>query len=282
MNDLVFFSLVLMLFIRIIGLGTSLNFLYDLRKKSYYYLVLGWIFGIIGNIMPLIVDYVEINILAEFILILNAFFVSLSVIFLSNGVFLDILRIKFLYLLLGCIIITLIAILLFFFINYTISIEFLVVVLNLTILIAFITPIIKLKQFREIFGQSIRWYYVTCGILIAFLPVSFYISIQGYGYGLYNTDDILFIILNYTIGIITHIVLIVFIIHLEYSSSNKRQNHLKDMYSHNLGNIMQVIYSSADLFKIVAKKESDEIDHLDLIQSKCREASKLIKEIRNI
>ena len=140
----------------------------------------------------------------------------------------------------------------------------------------------KLKKFKDFIGKSIRWYFITCGIIIGFLPISFFIFIQGEGYGLYNTDKILLIILNYSIGIVTHILLIVFLIHLEYNISIERQNQLKDKYSHNLGNIMQVIYSSADLFKRIAKIENDDEDKLNLIETKCKEAANLINEIRKI
>ena len=203
-------------------------------------------------------------------------------ILLMVGLFSYFLKIKFLYFILSFVIITLIAILLFIFIDYNISIAFSVVIMNLVILIAFILPLFKLKQFKEFIGKSIRWYFINCGILISFLPISFFIFIQGYGHGLYNTDDLLFITLNYSIGIITHLLLIVFLIHLEYTISNEQQNQLKDKYSHNLGNIMQVIYSSADLFKRIVKVENIDKDKLDLIERKCKEASKLINEIRNL
>lgn len=281
MNEVVFFGLIVMFLIRLIGLGTSFNFFYDLRKKSYYYLIIGWFFAIFGNIFPLLLDFIENTFLLELVLMLNALLISFSMILVVNGIFLDFLKIKFLYLLLSLLIITLTAIL-FFLINYKISITFSVVIMNSTILIAFIIPLFKLRQFKEFIGRSIRWYYITVGLLISFVPISFFIFIQGYGYGLYFTDNIPFIILNYIIGIITHFLLIVFLIHLEYTISIKQQNQLKDKYSHNLGNIMQVIYSSADLFKRVAKVENVNEKNLDLIERKCKEASKLIKEIRNL
>jgi len=282
MNELVFFCLIIMLFIRIIGLGTSLNFFYDLRKKFYFYFIFGWMFAIIGNILPLILDSIEDTFLLEFTLVLNALLISLSMILLMIGIFSYFLKINFLYFILSCVILTFIAILLFVFIDYNISIAFSVVIMNLTILIAFIIPFFKFKRFKEIIGKSIRWYYVGFVILLGFLPISFFISTQGYGFGLYNTDDILFIILNYIIGIVNHFLLIVLLIHLEYTISNEQQNQLKDKYSHNLGNIMQVIYSSADLFKRIVKVENIEKDKLDLIERKCKEASKLINEIRNL
>ena len=282
MNELVLFSLILLIFTRLIGLGTSLNFFYDLRKKFLLYFIFGWLLSIIANIIPLILDFIEDTFFSEFILVLNALIASIGMVFLIAGLFSYFIQIKFLYFILGCIIITCIAIFFFFFLDNNISVAFSVIIMNLSIIVAFSFPLFKLKKFKEFVGKSIRWYYITCGTVFGYLPISIFIYIQGYGYGLYNTDDVLFIILNYTIGIVTHILLIVLLIHLEYNISNERKNQLKDKYSHNLGNIMQVIYSSADLFKRIIKLENIDKDKLDLIERKCKEASKLINEIRNL
>jgi hypothetical protein len=282
LNELVVFSLIIMLFVRSIGLGTTINFFYDLRKKFYIYFIFGWIFAIIGNILSLILDFIINPFLLEFTLVLNALLITLSMFLLMIGVFSYFLKINFRYFLLSCFLIIFASILLFFMIDSSTSIAFSVVIMNLTILIAFVFPFFKFKKFRSMVGKSIRWYYVGFVLLLGFLPISLYIFIQGYGYGLYFTDDLLFITLNYIIGIVNHLLVILFIIHLEYTISNRQQNELKDKYSHNLGNIMQVIYSSADLFKRIIKLENIEKEKLELIEKKCKEASKLIKEIRNL
>ncbi|MFX1388682.1 MAG: hypothetical protein ACFE9Z_01295 [Promethearchaeota archaeon] len=271
-----------MFIIRIIGLGTSFEFFYDLKKNFYFYFILGWMFAIIGNLLALLIDLIDNTSLLETILVFNALFISLSMFLLMIGMLSYYLKINFRYLVLSCIGIIIIALMLFIFIDYTISINFSVLIMNLVIIIAFLIPFFKYKKFRKIIGKSIRWYYVGFVTLLGFLPISLFISSQGYGYGLYFTDDILFIILNYTIGIINHLLLIVLLIHLEFTISNRQQNQLKDKYSHNLGNIMQVIYSSADLFKRIIKTENIDNDKLDLIEKKCKEASKIIKEIRNL
>lgn len=46
---------------------------------------------------------------------------------------------------------------------------------------------------------------------------------------------------------------------------------MKDNYSHNLGNIMQVINSSSDLYNLTSKLGEKEKQNLDLIQKKCKE-----------
>ncbi|MFX1500025.1 MAG: hypothetical protein ACFFDH_03570 [Promethearchaeota archaeon] len=282
MNPVVYFSLIIMLFLRSIGLGNSLNFYYDLRKKSYFYLIVAWMLAISGNILPLIIDFILNTFLLELILVLNALLVSLSLILITIGIFLYFLEIKSLYVILSCIAIIFTAMLIFFFLDYNISISFSVIIMNSVIIIAFIIPVFKLNIVKKIMRNTIRWFYVGFVILFGFLPISLYIAVQGYGYGLYYTNDILIIILNYIIGIVNHFILIVLLIHLEYNISNSQQNQLKDKYSHNLGNIMQVIYSSADLFKRIIKGENIKNDNLDLIERKCKEASKLINEIRNL
>ncbi|MFX1364597.1 MAG: hypothetical protein ACFFCE_12250 [Promethearchaeota archaeon] len=271
-----------MLFLRSIGLGTSLNFYYDLRKKRYLYLIVGWMLAISGNVLPLILDFMSNTFLLELILVLNALLVSLCGILIMIGIFSYFLEIKSLYIILSCIAIIFTVMLLFIFLDYNISISFSVIVLNSVIIIFFIIPLFKLNIVREIMRSSIRWYFVGFVILFGFLPISIYIANQGYAYGLYYTNDILVIILNYIIAIVNQFLIIVLLIHLEYTISNSQQNQLKDKYSHNLGNIMQVIYSSADLFKRIIKEENIDKDNLNLIERKCKEASKLINEIRNL
>jgi hypothetical protein len=279
MNQLVFFGLIILLAIRLIGLGTSLNFYYDLRSVNFLYFIFGWIFGILGNTLPFVLEFVE-NI--EFILVMNALLALIHMIFLVIGVFSYFLKINFLKLTSSCIIIATISILLYIFLDHNISISFSVVTMNSAVLIGFIFPLFRLKKFKKNVGKSIRWYYITGIVILNFLPISFLILIQGEGYGLYYSENVLVIILNYTVGIVTHILLLAYLTHLEYTISNERENQLKDKYSHNLGNIMQVIYSSADLLKRLTDVSDDNKDKLKLIEEKCKEASKLINEIRNI
>lgn len=71
------------------------------------------------------------------------------------------------------------------------------------------------------------------------------------------------------------------IIHLEHNIANQEKFQLKDTYSHNLGNIIQVIFS-ASLLSEMDKTAEGESEKLQLIQKKCNEASEIIKEIRKL
>jgi len=75
----------------------------------------------------------------------------------------------------------------------------------------------------------------------------------------------------------------VFQVHLEYGISNNQRFQLKDKYSHEIGNILQIIQSSMDIVSQNKDKVNVEIDEInDLVRTKCIEASTLIREIRSL
>ncbi len=74
-----------------------------------------------------------------------------------------------------------------------------------------------------------------------------------------------------------------FQVHLEYGISNNQRFQLKDKYSHEIGNILQIIQSSMDIVSQNKDKVNVEIDEInDLVRTKCIEASTLIREIRSL
>lgn len=105
---------------------------------------------------------------------------------------------------------------------------------------------------------------------------------MGYHFGLYFAEDPFFIILYYIPSLATTTVLIILLLHLEYTISSRKKFELKDKYSHNLGNILQAISSAYELYssKLEKAKGSAELDNM--LKSKITEASKLIKDIREL
>jgi hypothetical protein len=68
---------------------------------------------------------------------------------------------------------------------------------------------------------------------------------------------------------------------LEYDISRTQKYNLRDKYSHDLGNLVQVIYSAAILTNVEEDLKKEKADNLNLIQKKCEEAAKLIKDIKD-
>ena len=86
--------------------------------------------------------------------------------------------------------------------------------------------------------------------------------------------------INYFLGILITIIILIHSIHLEYDISKIQKYKLRDKYSHDLGNLIQVIYSATDLTNVNGDLTKDKTENLEIIQKKCEEAAKLIKEIK--
>jgi len=282
MNDLVLLCLIFFIFVRIIGLGVSIDFFYDTKDTKFIYFTLGWIFWIIANIFPIFADMAEVNALRELYYVLNIIFALVGFIFYIWGFFKYYMHVPFRIM---TVLITLsiaIPFLLYFTINFTIAILFSVFLINILLLSGYIIPPVKRKNFIKYMGKSIRWYYATVFTFVLYFPISAISFLMGYRYGLYNVEDTLMIILYYVPTISSTVLLIILLVHLEYNISSHQKFELKDNFSHTLGNIIQAIQSYSDLINLSASLNTQETSNLELIRKKCKEASKLIKEIRKL
>jgi hypothetical protein len=138
-------------------------------------------------------------------------------------------------------------------------------------------PLLKFKQFKDKFRGSIKWYFLLAFLIIVHTILSIINRTSQELFG-----EIFSVMIDYTFAIIVAIIIIILTIHLEYNIMHEEKNKLIDKYSHDLGNIMQTIYSTCQLMN--RKEKNDErLDELEKLQSeKLKEASKLIKEIRKL
>jgi len=248
----VLLSLIIFIFIRVIGLGISIDFLNGTKAEKFKFLTLGWFFWILGVLTPIFSNLVEIIYLKEFLLVLNAFLVALGAIFLLWGFLKYFMTVSFKKMV-SLIIIFIISTVLFFLItDYTVTITFCALFGNLILICNYVIPPIKI------------------------------INLQGYGYGLYNVDNPVLIMFNYIPIITTSILFIVLLVHLEYTTSSRKQLELKDNYSHDLGNILQVISSAFELIEMKGRSESETSELGELLKDKLNEAAKQIREIREL
>ncbi|MBN1800958.1 MAG: hypothetical protein JW891_05585 [Candidatus Lokiarchaeota archaeon] len=61
-----------------------------------------------------------------------------------------------------------------------------------------------------------------------YFPISIVIYLSGFNYSLYDSENEFIIILNYLPSIITSIIIIIFLIHVEYNNNAIMNNKLKD------------------------------------------------------
>lgn len=282
MNDIVLLSLIIIIFVRVIGLGIAIDFLNATKVEKFKFLTLGWLFWILGALAPIFSSLVENIYLKEVLLVLNAFLATLGTIFILWGFFKYFMTVSFKKMVSLIIIFIIIVVLFFLITDYTVVITFCALFMNLILISIYVIPPIKKKSFKKFMGRSIIWYYASVLMLSLFFPVSILIALQGEGYGLYSADDPVLIMFNYIPIIATSILFIILLVHLEYTTSSRKQLELKDNYSHDLGNILQVISSAFELIEMKGRTESETSELGELLKDKLNEAAKQIRDIREL
>ena len=282
MNDLVLLCLIFFISVRIIGLGVSIDYFHDTKDKKFIYLTIGWILWIIAALFPIFSSIVQENSIKEFYLVLNALFGLIGVIFYTWGFYEYFTTIQIKKVVLIVVLSILLSFSLYLLINFRIAIQVSAASLNILIFATYIFPRLLIKDFKNYLGKSNLWYNITFVSLVMFIPIYIIVSLSGYNYGLYDAENTLLIILYYIPTIGSSVLFIVLLVHLEYTISTSQKDDLKDRFSHNLGNIMQVINSASDLIDLSANLKEQEKKNLNLVQAKCKESAKLIKEIREL
>ncbi|MFX1419981.1 MAG: hypothetical protein ACFE9N_13770 [Promethearchaeota archaeon] len=282
MHELIFFSMFLLVLIRLIGVIVSVNFYYESKSNTYISFTIGWSFWVIAGIFALLSGIVNNQAIENLFLIINYIFGPLAIYFLGSGLSSYYIELFLKKNMLISVILIVLPLIFYFTLGIVIIGLYARISQFFGIIAIFLLPFLRYDSFKKRIGKSIKWYYLTCFSIILYIPLTILSMITSGYSGSFQSQDIMIIIGGYTSIIIMTILVIAFIIHLEYTITTKQQYQLKDKYSHNLGNIMQVIYSSADLFKKIVKLEDIDKNKLDLIEEKCKEASKLINEIRNL
>lgn len=277
MNEVVFFSLLLLIFIRLIGLGLSVDIYLRNHAPKFKVFILGWTFWFLAGIFPILSDITNDIVLVDTFLVINGILASLGTLMIYLGIIYNFKYIQLKVIVLLCVFQTITSITLAIFISSQIAIGFSLVIIELSIISIVFLHVFKGKTFITYVGKSIIWYYGVVIIGILFSVVSIIQFSKGYQYGLYYSNDYTAIYLNYSLGVGITILTVILFIHFEYSILNQQKFELKDIYSHTLGNIMQSILSATELLEL-----DKEEDLLNMIKEKCSNASELIKKIRKL
>ncbi|MHA2332969.1 MAG: hypothetical protein ACXAEU_13180 [Candidatus Hodarchaeales archaeon] len=282
MESLVFFSLALLIFIRIVGLGVSFEYFLDKKKSRFLVFILGWLIWIIAATLPIIADNVNNNLISESILVVNGIAASLGSLLVVVGIIAYFRRVPVKLVVALSIALITTPVLLLAITGYDVAVRFSSTALFAIIICGFIFTMIGRMDFSNVITDIIvpRRFYLAIGFGIFFIIVFALILTGGVSYGLYQTDNQMAIMLNYFFGIGMTILLVVLMIHFEHNVSYKQKYQLMDTYSHNLGNATQVIMSAAALIGMNEDLSEDNKMKLDLIKEQCKEASDLISEIR--
>jgi hypothetical protein len=281
MHVIALFGIILLIFWRIFGLIISIEFLRDLKESKFKILVFGWFIWILAGCSALLSDVFENQLLTDIFLLINGITVSIALLFVMMGLFSYFRELSGKILALLCIIFISIPLFAFLLGFYSIAFNLSSVFLFLIVVVYGIIPLKERNTFKNKISMKSYYWYLIVLLIIYFYFLSYVIFVfQGYSFGFYSDEFSIPMFVNYFLGNASTIALIIYSIHLEYDISKIQKNKLIDKYSHDLGNIIQVISSAATLTHVNEDLNKEKAENLDLIQKKCEEAAELIKDIR--
>jgi len=281
MHVVALFGIILLIFWRIFGLIISIEFLRDLKESKFKILVFGWFIWILAGCSALLSDVFENQLLTDIFLLINGITVSIALLFVMMGLFSYFRELSGKILALLCIIFISIPLFAFLLGFYSIAFNLSSVFLFLIVVVYGIIPLKERNTFKNKISMKSYYWYLIVLLIIYFYFLSYVIFVfQGYSFGFYSDEFSIPMFVNYFLGNASTIALIIYSIHLEYDISKIQKNKLIDKYSHDLGNLIQVISSAATLTHVNEDLNKEKAENLDLIQKKCEEAAELIKDIR--
>jgi hypothetical protein len=283
MNDLAFFSVLILTLLRFTGVFISVDFLLIKGKKNqktFYLFTLGWVCWIIGSFLSLLSLMSEgISFKIEFI-VLHDIAILLGALYMILAMLSYFRYIQKTEVLIGTSLGFILPLLTFFIFDYYIA-EIVIILLYVGLFIYLIfNSWIERHNLRLYINNSIKWFHLT--ILLSFFYAIFliFMAVNGEITGLSILDDPI-LITNYSLlSMAITLLVLILTTHLECSLSNIQKYKMKDNYSHKLGNLLQMILNSAEVNNSFQTKGDPVLN--DLIIEKCHEANFLITEIREL
>ncbi|MFX0043249.1 MAG: hypothetical protein ACFE8L_10075 [Candidatus Hodarchaeota archaeon] len=284
MNVMAFNSLIILTIIRIIAVIVSVDFFYDNKKKEFIFLIIGWSSWAFAGLLTIVGAVLDEGSFLEFYIFLNSIFAALAGLYILVGVFSYFIEIQNKFIIILTILVFIIPILLLMLVGANIGSLFSSLVLILSIISIYVVLILRFKPLKDKLGKSIRWYYITGFFLSMYIPLTIFISLQGESIEIYTSQNMHLIMWYWLPGIITSVLIIIFLIHLEYNISYEQKKDLKDKYSHNLGNVLQAIETAHQLILSSKNitKDGELLEVINILESKMKEGSDIINEIRKL
>jgi len=283
MHILVVFGLIFNIISRLIGVIVSSDMYSKTKEKRHFLQILGWLFPLISTCLPFG------TILTQDLFIVNLFLIT-DVVCLNIGLYLSITGLSMYFksyqrniVVSGFLMIIIVPIFMFILLDASIAVNISVFFQFLIILVFLTVVYSNRKEIKYILQYSYGLIVLLMISLIGYIIVNVYgfTRIQEYNYGLYMSTDIIAIIVYYASVVMVTLVVLMLFLHLEQGLYLKKQNILKDDYSHTIGNILQIIMGAGATIR--GMSDSSEVNATtDLILKRSEEAGELIEKIREI
>jgi hypothetical protein len=243
--------------------------------------VTGWGIWAVTGILPIIAEIVAewSQFTAELLLVFNIILAVVGFILIASAIFTYFVHypsVKFVIAL--CLLFTIFPLLLFLLIDYLTAVTLTGNFLIVLYFFALFVGIWERKRLRTYIGASIGFLYGITAFVFGYLVVIlFFVPKEGFIYGLYESNDFFSIVVQYFFAIGITFLFLILIIQIEQGIASRTRFQLTDTYSHDLGNMIQIILNTLEMLDDSIPENQT---HMELLKSKCLEAGKLISEIR--
>jgi hypothetical protein len=274
--------------IRLIGLGVGLDFYFGVRRNRFLAQVIGWsiftLAGIFHLFSYLIEDTSEFLWLKEIFFLLFAICTSVGVFLLAISIMVYFTTARKKFVILASCALASISILIYLIFNVNLAVDFSLYSSYIIVAGIYMHGVVEKENFKQEVGASIKWFYAICIVGLIQVVILVFLATQGSTLGLFgtHTQDDFQLFVNNTLSIGLLALTVVLFIHLETSRSERYNYRLKDKYSHDLGNLVQVIVSGMQFLEAKQIAEIEKKETITLINDKCEEVAELIHEIRNL
>jgi len=284
MELIVVFSQISLVFIRIIGLGVGIDFLIVSKKKRFRAQVAGWTIWTLGSIFQLISQFTTDSNLIKIMdylfgtaTLVGAFLISVSIIVYFRHI--PVLNIFLITLLLVAFPLI---ILIFFDLSTAVTFSILGGFLIIAFLYGF--GLLEGQNFKQTVGESVKWFYALIIVGTVQMVTFTLFTLGGINLSVTSSqiEDLFALTIINSFAIATTVLTVVLLIHLENSRSNLYNFQLKDKYSHDLANIIQIIASAIHLVEKESLSVNDKEESIELLDQKLQEVLELLQEIRTL
>jgi hypothetical protein len=283
MHPLVIFGLTINIISRFIGGIVSFDMYSKTKDNRHYLQLLGWIFLLISGFLPFGINLTQDLLIVDILRILNVVCLNIGLYLLITGLSIYFIHypkniiVGALIMIIGIPIFGYMLLDVFIAINISVFFQFLIIMIFLSLVYS------NRKEIKIILQYSYGLILLLTIFLIGYVLVYVFIltSVPDYNYGLYMSTESTAIIAYYTSVVAVTLLGLMVFLHLEQGIFLKKQNLLKDDYSHKIGNILQIIVGAGTTIK--AFSDSAEVkSSTDLILQRSEEAGELIKRIREM
>jgi hypothetical protein len=283
MDLVVIFGLISIAFVRLIGLGVGIDFLLVRRKRRFAAQVSGWSIWSIGSFLEIISQFTYDTLVLETFQLLFGTFTLVGSFLISIGIIVNFHPLPPKNIFFMTILLLILPFGVYLLFDLETSVSFSIFGSYMVIAGLYIIGILEDQNFKREVGQSVKWFYGL--LIIGIIQLIVYLFFTLNGIDLTNTsqieDTFAYTVVN-SISIAITVLIVILLIHLENSRSILYNFKLKDTYSHDLANLIQVMISAIHIIEKNTTSISEKENTLELLDRTSKEILKLLQEIRTL